>query len=444
MWYPFPTMTDMGQHVTPGRTTSSGAGGPRTVVDRLRELPPWLQDGALVVVVLIVQTVALATTGPERYGTLGEARAVDVGAYVLVVVSTLPLMLRRRWPELALAVPLGALLVFAAMGYGGVFSGYAILVGLYSVVVHRGLRRGVGAGFATFGALVVAYRISPWEPNAADNAFDLLALATAVALGDGTRSRLRAAEEQRALAAALAEQQEQLAHARVLDERARIARELHDLVAHSMSIVAVQAGVGHHLIDRDPERAREALATIETTSRQALDEMRRMLGVLRTDAAPTPVALEPQPGPADIESLVEEARAGGTEVTLRVDGDPSAVPSGVSLSVHRIVQEALTNVRKHAGPATVTVDLRYATDQVTVTVDDDGRGMSTFAASRAGVAARGGGYGLVGMRERATAVGGELHVGPRPGGGFRVQARLPYDAAAAHAAPRSTVVGGSR
>jgi signal transduction histidine kinase len=391
----------------------------------LRGLPVLVQDGGTVAVLLLVQFVALASSGADRVES-DVTRPIDAGAYGLILLATVPLVLRRRVPYVALAASLVALLALAWLDYGGIYVGYSILVGLYSVSAHRGLRGAVVASLVTIVALFVSYQSASWEPNAADSAFDVLAIATAVALGDGTRSRMRLAAEQAARLAVVDAEQERIARQTVLDERTRIARELHDLVAHSMSIVAVQAGVGHYLIDRDPAQAKEALATIETTSRQALTEMRRMLGVLRVDttedANGDANTLEPQPGSNDIAALVAEAASSGLDVRLVVEpgGAMPDVPSGVALSAYRIVQEALTNVRKHAGPASVTVTVRSDSDRLTVTVDDDGRGVSTMVGER-------GGFGLVGMRERATVLGGDLTAGPRPGGGFRVHATLPIE-----------------
>ncbi len=391
----------------------------------LRSLPVLVQDGATVAVLLVVQFVALASSGADRLDS-DLTRPVDPGAYGLILLATVPLVLRRRVPYVALAASLSALLALAWLDYGGIYVGYSILVGLYSVSAHRGLRGAVIASLLTIVALFVSYQSASWDSNASDSAFDVLAIATAVALGDGTRNRMRLAAEQAARLATLDAEQERIARQTVLDERNRIARELHDLVAHSMSIVAVQAGVGHYLIDRDPAQAKDALATIETTSRQALTEMRRMLGVLRvettseaTDGAST---LEPQPGSNDITTLVAEAASSGLDVRLVVepDGTMPDLPPGVALSAYRIVQEALTNVRKHAGPAHVTVTVHHHTDRLDVTVDDDGRGVSTMVGERRG-------FGLVGMRERATVLGGTLMAGPRPGGGFRVHATLPIE-----------------
>jgi signal transduction histidine kinase len=383
-----------------------------------------VQDGVTVAVLLLVQFVALASSGADRVQFGDATRPVDAGAYALILLATVPLIVRRRMPYATLAASLVALLALAWLDYGGIYVGYSILVGLYSISAHRGLRGAVIAGVVSAVVLFVSYRIASWEPNAADSAFDILAIGTAVALGDGTRTRMRLAAAQAARLAAVNTEQERLARQTVLDERTRIARELHDLVAHSMSIVAVQAGVGHYLMDRDPAQAKDALATIETTSRQALTEMRRMLGVLRVDttgdADHDASSLEPQPGTSDIATLVADATDNGLDAHLVVDppGPLPDLPSGVALSAYRIVQEALTNARKHAGPAHVTVTVRHDAEQLALTIDDDGRGMSTLPADS-------GGYGLVGMRERATVLGGELTAGARPGGGFRVHAALP-------------------
>jgi signal transduction histidine kinase len=394
------------------------------VLERLRSLPVLVQDGVTVAVLLLVQFVALASSGADRVQSGDATRPVDLGAYALIVLATVPLILRRRMPYTALFASLTALLALAWLDYGGIYVGYSILVGLYSISAHRNLRGAIIAGAVTAVVLFVSYRIATWEPNTADSAFDILAIGTAVALGDGTRTRMRLAAAQAARLAAADAEQERLARQTVLDERTRIARELHDLVAHSMSIVAVQAGVGHYLIDRDPAQAKDALATIETTSRQALTEMRRMLGVLRVDtsgeADHDAGTLEPQPGTNDIATLVADAADQGLDAHLIVEppGPLPDLPSGVALSAYRIVQEALTNARKHAGPAHVTVTVRNDAEQLALTIDDDGRGMSTLPADS-------GGYGLIGMRERAAVLGGELTAGPRPGGGFRVQATLP-------------------
>jgi signal transduction histidine kinase len=215
-----------------------------------------------------------------------------------------------------------------------------------------------------------------------------------------------------------------LAGRAVAEERLRIARELHDVVAHSISVIAVQSGVGVHVADGQPAEARKALAAIQATSRTALDELRRLLGVLRQDDEPRG-GLAPTPGLADLDALLGQVVGAGLAVRLRVEGTRPAVPGGVDLCAYRIIQEALTNVVKHAGPAQAQVRVCYGDREVSVEVTDDGRGV----AAPAGTGRAGAGHGLVGMRERVALFGGDLKVGPRPGGGFRVAARLPFQQA---------------
>jgi signal transduction histidine kinase len=236
---------------------------------------------------------------------------------------------------------------------------------------------------------------------------------TAWALGALARTR-------RAYVDALVERGEQIQREAVQqvalaasDERARIAREMHDVVAHGLSMIVVQADGARYAARQDPAAATDALETISATGREALDEMRRMLGLLRADDG---TELRPQPGLADLEALVAEARTAGLRVDASLPAPPPPVPDGVALTAYRVVQEALTNVRKHAGPdVTVRVGVDVG-DDVRLLVEDDGRGAAV---------PDGRGLGLVGMRERVAVHGGTVEAGPRPGGGFRVSARLP-------------------
>jgi len=213
---------------------------------------------------------------------------------------------------------------------------------------------------------------------------------------------------------------EERERAAVAEERRRIARDLHDVVAHSVSVMTVQAGAARLLLDEEPKRAREPLLAVEETGRQALGEMRRLLGILRR--AEGKAALAPQPGLARLDDLVAQARAGGLPVELTVEGERAALPPGVDLAAYRIVQEALTNARKHGGPARAHVALRYGREALELEVTNDG-GASANDGS--------GGHGLVGMRERVALYGGELEAGPRASGGYAVRARLPVEAASA-------------
>lgn len=202
-------------------------------------------------------------------------------------------------------------------------------------------------------------------------------------------------------------------------ERARITRELHDVVAHAMGVMVIQAGAARRVVHRAPDDAEAAIATIETTGREALGEMRRLVGVLRATAGLADRG--PQPSLDRVADLVATSSTADVAVSLHVDGDEHPLAAGLELAAYRIVQEALTNARRHAGPARVDVTIGYHHDHLAVTVVDDGRGA---AADRTGDSP---GHGLLGMRERVALYGGTLHTGPRPGGGFEVRATLPLD-----------------
>jgi len=201
------------------------------------------------------------------------------------------------------------------------------------------------------------------------------------------------------------------------EERARIARELHDVVGHAIGVIVLQADGGRRLLRVDPGETERALTTIEQTGRGALDEMRRLVAMLR--ATDDEDALAPQPGLAGLEELAADVRAAGLPVDVVIEGQPTALPAGVDLSAYRIAQEALTNALKHAGPAHARVLVRYGAREVGIEVEDDGRGAPTAGSN-------GGGHGLVGIRERAALYGGQVDAGPRPEGGFAVRVRLPY------------------
>ena len=231
--------------------------------------------------------------------------------------------------------------------------------------------------------------------------------------GQLVRSREVQAAALRELAARLEQERDQRARRAVADERLRIARELHDVVAHSISVMTIQAGAARLLLDREPDEAEVPLLQVEETGHQTLAEMRRLLGVLQPEAAPN--GLEARPSLAHVESLVEQYRAAGLAVDLRVEGTSGELAKGVDLAAYRVVQEALTNVLRHAGSATATVTLRYGADDVELEVADDGRG----------AAGGDGGHGLVGMRERVALYGGAFEAGNRSGGGYVVRARIP-------------------
>ena len=241
-------------------------------------------------------------------------------------------------------------------------------------------------------------------------------------LGETTRGRRAylAQVEERALAAERSREDEALRRAG--EERIRIARELHDILAHRISMISVQSGVGAHLMERRPEEARRALLAINEASKEALQELRATLGVLRQVDEPDPRT--PAPGLAQLTGVIASTTAAGVDVRLDVSGEPRDLPAGVDLAAYRIIQESLTNVVRHARAATARIAIAYRRADVLIEIEDDGRGTADIGHETPG------GNGMLGMRERATALGGELEAGPQAGGGFRVTARLPLDGAA--------------
>lgn len=243
-------------------------------------------------------------------------------------------------------------------------------------------------------------------------------------LGDSMRTRRAYWAQLEEKAARLEKEREAQSRIAVAAERARIARELHDVVAHNVSVMVVQADGAAYVLDAAPEQTRQALETISGTGRQALAEMRRLLGVLRTGEQPEGGEYVPQPGVDQLSDLMEQVRGAGLPVDFQVEGEPRELPSSVELTAYRIVQEALTNTRKHGGPAVgATVRLSYQDDDLDLLIEDDGRGAQRELYEEGG--ADGLGHGLIGMRERVGMVGGTLAAGPRSGGGFRVSAVLP-------------------
>ncbi|MBE3010557.1 sensor histidine kinase [Microbispora sp. NEAU-D428] len=345
-------------------------------------------------------------------------------AWALIAVMTLPLVVRRRWPLPVFC--LVAVASVAAMALGVAREPLAAAAyALYPVALTTRRRRWeptAAIGALTVGALLLAVLGGVAADPEVRRIVETVVLGS-LALG-GAWTIGRAVRERRAYAARRAEQAAE--HA-VTEERLRIAREMHDVVSHTLSLIGVKAGVAAHVADRRPEEALEALRVIETTSRQALTEMRHMLGVLRTapgadtgaDTGAGTGALSPAPGLAALPDIAERAAAAGVRVELDVRVTDGLSPA-LELAVHRIVQEAVTNVVRHAAPAACRVLIDDEAGQVRVEVTDDGPGRRVLPAGPPG-------HGLIGMRERVTAYGGVFTAGPLPGGGFRVLARLPLE-----------------
>ena len=335
----------------------------------------------------------------------------------LALGCTLPLAWRVRYPIATVVVitAAGGLLVAVAAPHQAPFEVFiGSVLASYSIGAHTaGGRRWLGLGLM-FGVGLPFMVAADSNGMASGNALAPIAWLTgAWAVGAIIRGRRLRTAELELLTAELAQQRDLQAQAAVAVERGRIARELHDVVAHNVSMMVVQAGAADRVLEGDQPDVRRALAAIAGTGRETVDEMRLLLGVVRSDEGD---GLSPQPGLADLDQLVSNVRSAGLHVDLRVEGERSPLSPGVDLSAYRIVQEALTNVVKHAGTASVEVTVRYAKDAVQVEVCDDGRPREP---------ASGGGNGLIGMRERVAMLGGEFRAGACESGGFAVFACLP-------------------
>jgi signal transduction histidine kinase len=342
------------------------------------------------------------------------ATHLDVAALALLAVGPLALVFRRRHPRAVLVAVFAAALLYVALGYVEGPNYFALVVAVVSAVRagdRLAARVAVVAGWVLFLWLPAALGVTGTPTVLASFAIAAW-LMVLIALAEAMRDRQeRAADARRA--------SREQARRQADEERLRIARELHDVLAHNISLINVQSGVALHLMDEQPEQARIALEAINAASADALREVRSALHVLRGSTEPPPRA--PTAGLDGLDELVSRASAAGLGVSLQVRGDRRQLPASVDLAAFRIVQESLTNIVRHAQASSATVALTYAGRDLTVQIDDDGHGPGAQVA---------GGSGIAGMRERATALGGELEAGPQPAGGFRVHARLPLGSAA--------------
>jgi signal transduction histidine kinase len=373
--------------------------------ERLRTIDPRIRDG-----LLGIAAFALTVIGAHHDPAAPDPDAV---ALTLIALGTLPLVLHRRAPVAVLAV-IGAAGAAYALRDGSANLEIPLAIAAFSAAARRDRRTVITL------ALPIAVAASAVMAVADDTAGNwvevLLALVPVpgvpMLLGRVSFNRRRRIDRDHVLAAREA----------VATERSRIARELHDVVAHSMSVMVVQAGAARSVLARDPEQAEAAIERIEETGRSGLSEMRRLLEILKADGDET--GLEPQPGLDDLDGLVERVRGAGLPVEVMVRGEPRPLPLGVDLTAYRLVQEALTNTLKHAGRAHAGVTIGYTDNALELEVVDDGRGplRGDGPNDAYGSAA---GHGLVGMRERVTLFGGTLQTGARPGGGYRITASIP-------------------
>ncbi|QFZ75015.1 sensor histidine kinase [Streptomyces fagopyri] len=391
--------------------------------DFLRRHPTWV-DGFWAVVLLGISAVSLTNVNGAAHHHGSLATALPIALVLSVVVA-----LRRRMPEKMLVVAAAMGLAQLILDVEVVPADFAMLVIIYTVAAD-GARW--ASRFALIGGLCAAtlsqIRWPQTDSSSLGNvliaAFQTVPFALAWVLGDSIRTRRAYLAQLEERAARLEKEREAQAKVAVAAERARIARELHDVVAHNVSVMVVQADGAAYVMDAAPEQARKALETISGTGRQALAEMRRLLGVLRTGEHQEVGEYVPQPDVEQLDDLIEQCRTSGLPVDFKVEGTPRPLPSGVELTAYRIVQEALTNTRKHGGPNTgASVRLVYFDDGLGLLVEDDGKGAPHELYEEGG--ADGQGHGLIGMRERVGMVGGTLDAGPRPGGGFRISALLP-------------------
>lgn len=358
----------------------------------------------VVAAIQVMGTLASAHEGPSR-------RPLDAIAFVLLLAGPAGLVVRWKYPVPVLLYTFAVVAAYELLGYvdGPIFISLAVAV---VTAIIRGHRReaigavAIGYGIFVWGEYALGLESAPRLPEAIAVGAWLTALLTVPEVFRVRRERYIEASRSQA------EERKR----RASEERLRIAQELHDVLAHNISLINVQAGSALHLLEERPEQARPALTAIKEASNEALGELRSVLDVLRegTNGAPR----SPTPGLDQLDTLIDRTRSAGLNISKRVEGDATPVPAAVDRAAFRIVQESLTNVTRHAGEATATVTLRYRENDLEIVVEDDGRGAPSVQRET--------GNGIPGMRERALALGGEFEAGSRDGGGFRVVARLPY------------------
>ncbi|WP_182886153.1 sensor histidine kinase [Microbispora sp. H10885] len=382
---------------------------------------PLVFDAILAVVLTTASLWWIASAGPEEgAGWLRSAtpRPADALNLVLAAACTLPVALRRSRPLVLLVATCVPQAALDTLHYDPGLSEFGGLVLLYSVAAYRGLALSLAALVVSFSSYVASAVSGVITPSWTDHVVVTAVLLLCWVCGRALRLRRAYLDELVQRAHRLERARDADTRAARAEERSRIARELHDVVAHHVSVMTVQAAAARRMLDTKPDVARDALTAIEEMGRTAMAEMRNIVGVLRTDG---PAERGPQPGMQDLPALVEQMREAGLRTQLRIEGDRPGLPPGVDLAAYRLVQEALTNSLRHAGPAArAWVTVRHEGNELTLQVEDDGRG-----AAEESVRIGGKGHGLVGIRERVALYGGVLRIGPRVGGGFEVRARFP-------------------
>jgi len=399
-------------------------------------LPVVAQDALLALFITVMQVQGTISVVAAR-GEVATRPLTDLGylGYILLIVSGVVVTVRRRWPVPVFVTAALASLVYYGLDFPDGYGWLGLFVAIYTLTALGDGRRSLMTAGVGITVLATAWLVASAdiEPRAAIGwvFFRIGASVMSAALGESVRSRRFIAAEAEERAELAERTREEEARARVDAERLRIAREVHDTVAHAIAIINVQAGVTAHVLDKRPERARETLVAIEQTSSTALQEMRTILGVLRD----TDNDRMPHPGLEQIDELTAKARDAGLDIKLEATSPPARLPSAVDSAVYRILQESITNVIRHVGPTRVTVTMDYGIDLMEICVTDEGRrdAPTDDAADQRPRAERPTGSansmrpgrGILGMRERCELLGGELDARPIPGGGFEVKARLP-------------------
>lgn len=387
------------------------------VVGRARSVNPHALDAVLA----LAFTAAALWTVSDRVGEDDVFRDDDFLGIGLLLLQTLPITARSVAPLAALIISVVAISLHIGLGYEGVPAGtFAALVILYSAASLTDTRRAIFAALIATAGIVIYFATDRGDPGltAAVTTYATYAVGWGLGMYARTRREYTNVVEERARLL----ERERVSQAReaVADERARIARELHDAVGHALNLIVIQAGGAQRVFESKPKLVRDTLASIESTGREALTDMERMLDMLR-DVEGEGDELSPQPSLSHIEQLAAQVKQAGLPVDLTIEGTRVTLPSSVDLSAYRIIQEALTNALKHAGPARAHVTIRHLPGSLELEITDDGRGA---AGELVGIEKRG--RGLIGMKERVALFGGELNAGPRPEGGFRVHASLPF------------------
>ncbi|NUR71913.1 MAG: sensor histidine kinase [Hamadaea sp.] len=379
---------------------------------RSPKIPPLLD--VLLAVGYTTVAILIGREAHDQWPTL------DLTAYLLTLAANLPVAFRRKAPMTVLVICGLSWLTFIGLGYYPALNAYGSLVALYTVTAERPRWMAITSAVALAGVWVYSGVRTPHSSMASVVAMAVVFFTVVWKFGDNARKLSLRNAELAAVTERLHREQADRARRAVADERMRIAGELHDIVAHHMSVIAVQAGTAGYVFDKQPETARSALSVIAGAAREGNEELRRILSLLR---APTVGVGEPPqeaaPGVELVERLADRMRAAGVATTVEVLGPRRSLPAGLDLCAYRVIQESLTNVLKHAGEAKATVTLDFRGAEFQATVADDGSG------TRPDREASHEGHGLIGMRERARLYGGSLRAGPRPGGGFEVALTLP-------------------